>query len=51
MMAAYGDYGPCYIGTAVAYSEGGYETTGSASNVGPDAEPILMEAIRTLLNE
>src|SRR5262249_49453932 len=26
MMAAYGDYGPGYIGTAAAYSQGGYET-------------------------
>ena len=25
-MAAYGDYGPGYIGTAVAYGQGGYET-------------------------
>ena len=28
-MAAYGDYGPGYIGTAIAYTQGGYET-GSA---------------------
>ncbi len=26
MMAAYGDYGPGYIGTAIAYTQGGYET-------------------------
>ena len=25
-MAAYGDYGPGYIGTEIAYSQGGYET-------------------------
>lgn len=48
-MAAYGDYGPWYIGTAVAYGEGGYETGPTASNVGPEAEPILMEAIKRLL--
>lgn len=51
MMAAYGDYGPAYIGTTVSYSEGGYETSATATNVGPDAEPILMDAMRTLLNE
>ena len=32
-MAAYGDYGPAYIGTAVAYREGGYETSARASGV------------------
>ena len=32
-MAAYGDYGPGYIGTAAAYREGGYETSPTASNV------------------
>lgn len=48
-MAAYGDYGPWYIGTAIAYDQGGYETGPSASNVGPDAEPVLMAAIRKLL--
>src|ERR1700720_327294 len=26
LMAAYGDYGPGYIGTAIAYTQGGYET-------------------------
>ena len=51
MMAAYGDYGPAYIGTSVSYSEGGYETSASATNVGPDAEPILMDAMRKLLDE
>jgi hypothetical protein len=50
-VAAYGDYGPWYIGTAVAYDEGGYETSPGASNVGPDAEPILMAAIRKLLRQ
>lgn len=49
MMAAYGDYGPGYIGTAVAYSEGGYETQPTSSGVGPQAEPALMEAMRKLL--
>lgn len=48
-MAAYGEYGPGYIGTAVAYLEGGYETSRGASNVAPEAEDILMQAMRTLL--
>jgi hypothetical protein len=47
-MAAYGDYGPGYIGTAVAYSQGGYET-GPVSRVSPEAEPVLTKAIRELI--
>jgi hypothetical protein len=50
-MAAYGDYGPWYIGTAKAYEEGGYETSPGATNVGPKAEPVLMSAITKLLKE
>ncbi len=50
-MAAYGDYGTWYIGTAKAYEEGGYETTPPASNVGPGAEAVLMGAIRKLLKD
>jgi hypothetical protein len=49
-MAAYGDYAPWYIGTAVAYEEGGYETEPRSSNVAPEVEPVLMGAIRTLLD-
>lgn len=48
-MAAYGDYGPAYIGTAEAYSQGGYETSRDASNVAPEAEAILIDAMKTLL--
>lgn len=48
-VAAYGDYGPGYIGTAAAYSEGGYETSAGASNVAPQAEQVLTEALRKLL--
>lgn len=48
-MAAYGDYGPGYIGTAVAYDEGGYETSERATNVSPNVEAVLMEAMRELL--
>jgi hypothetical protein len=47
-MAAYGDGGPGYIGTAVAYDQGGYEIT--VSNVGPESEHILMKAIEKLLS-
>lgn len=48
-MAAYGDYGPGYIGTEIAYSQGGYETGPNASNVAPQVEGVLMGAIRKLL--
>ncbi len=47
-MAAYGDYGPGYIGTRIAYSQGGYET-GPVSRTSPDVEDILMSAIHNLL--
>lgn len=47
-MAAYGDYGPGYIGTKIAYSQGGYET-GRVSRVAPAVEGVLMEALRALL--
>ena len=49
MMAAYGNYGPGYIGTAAAYPEGGYETGATSSNVAPEVEPILMDAMKKLL--
>jgi hypothetical protein len=48
-MAAYGDYAPWYIGTAIAYEQGGYETSSSASNVDPGVEEVLMGAIKKLL--
>jgi hypothetical protein len=48
-MAAYGQYGPGYIGTAVAYGEGGYETSERASNVDANAEPLLTAAMKKLL--
>ncbi len=50
-MAAYGDYGPWYIGTAIAYEQGGYETEPRSSNVGPEAEAVLIRAIRKLLRD
>ena len=43
-LAAYGDYGPMYIGTAKAYDEGGYETT-LVSRVAPAVEGVLTEAM------
>jgi hypothetical protein len=49
-VAAYGDYGPGYIGTKIAYTQGGYETS-YVSRVSPDAEDILMAAIRELLRD
>lgn len=48
-VAAYGDYAPWYIGTAMAYEQGGYETSHTASNVAPEVEAILLAATRTLL--
>lgn len=51
MMAAYGDYGPGYIGTQRAYAEGGYETQPTSSNVSPDSESVLMDAIKKLLTD
>ena len=47
-MAAYGDYGPMYIGTRKAYAEGGYET-GIVSLVGPQVEDVLMGSMREVL--
>lgn len=47
-MAAYGDSGPGYIGTEIAYSQGGYET-GVVSRVAPAVEGVLSNAIRKLL--
>jgi hypothetical protein len=49
MMAAYGDYGPAYIGTAESYKQGGYEVGPTASNVAPDSEKILLAAMKKLL--
>ncbi len=50
-MAAYGDYGPWYIGTAIAYEQGGYETEPRSSNVAPEVEGVLMGAIGKLLRD
>jgi hypothetical protein len=50
-MAAYGDYGPGYIGTEIAYSQGGYETEPRSSLVAPSVERVLMDAIGRLLRD
>jgi hypothetical protein len=50
-MAAYGDYAPWYVGTAIAYEQGGYETEPRSSNVAPEVEGVLMGAIRKLLQD
>jgi hypothetical protein len=47
-MAAYGDYGPGYIGTSIAYSQGGYETT-RVSRVAPEVEGVLLAGLAELL--
>ncbi len=49
MMAAYGDYGPGYIGTEVSYAQGGYETLPTSSSVDPSVEPLLIETLEQLL--
>lgn len=46
--AGYGDYGPAYVGTEIAYPQGGYET-GPASRVAPETERVLFPAICSLL--
>lgn len=48
-MAAYGDYGPGYVGTAAAYAEGGYETEPRSSFTDPEVEEVLTGAMRRLL--
>ena len=48
-MAAYGDYATGYIGTEIAYSQGGYELQASSSNTSPQVEKVLMAAMHHLL--
>ncbi|MPN44330.1 hypothetical protein SDC9_191893 [bioreactor metagenome] len=45
-MAAYGDYGPFYIGTKEAYKEGGYEIL--SSPVTEDTEKVILKAIQSI---
>lgn len=49
VMAAYGDYGTAYIGTKIAYSQGGYETRPGVTHVAPVAEDVLTDAVTRLL--
>lgn len=48
-MAAYGEYAPGYIGTKIAYGQGGYETSPRASKVAPSVEQVLTNAVARLL--
>ena len=48
-MAAYGDYGPGYIGVEAAYRQGGYET-GPASRTSPQVEKVLTDAVRRVMD-
>ncbi|SFI29496.1 hypothetical protein [Planctomicrobium piriforme] len=50
-MAAYGEYGTGYIGTEIAYSQGGYETDRDSSHVSPAVEKVLTDGMRTLLGK
>ena len=47
-MAAYGDQGPGYIGTTIAYGQGGYET-GRVSRTAPEVEGTLMQTLKELV--
>lgn len=47
--AAYEEYGAGYIGTAIAYSQGGYETSEGATRTTADAEKALLDAIEAVL--
>lgn len=48
-LAAYGDGGPGYIGTAISYEQGGYEVS-RVSRTGPSVEAILTEVTKKLLD-
>jgi hypothetical protein len=48
--AAYEEYGPGYICTEIAYSQGGYESSERASLVSPAVEQVLLSAITEVLN-
>jgi hypothetical protein len=48
-VAAYGDYGPGYIGLHDSYAQGGYETSERASRVAPSVEGALMRGIENLI--
>jgi hypothetical protein len=50
-MAASGDYRLGYVGTEVAYSQGGYYTQPSSLLAARGVERVLMDAIRRLLRD
>lgn len=50
-MAAYGDYGPGYIGTEISYDQGGYETQPYVSKTSPAVEEVLREGLKRILAE
>ena len=51
-MAAYGEYGPGYIGTEVAFSQGSLTRPSRAPRfVAPSVERVLTDAIRRLLRD
>jgi len=47
--AGYGEYGPGYVCTKIAYEQGGYEDSERASRVSPEAESVLLKAIAKVL--
>ena len=47
--AAYEEYGPGYICTEIAYTQGGYEDSERASYVAPETEQVLLRAIGQVL--
>jgi len=49
VMAAYGEYGPGYVCTKIAYSQGGYEPSERASRTSPEVEDVLMHTMKKLL--
>lgn len=48
-VAAYGDGGPGYIGTAISYEQGGYEVS-RVSRTAPTVEEVLTKVTRQLLD-
>lgn len=47
--AAYEEYGPGYICTEIAYSQGGYESSERASLVSPGVEQVMLSSISEVL--
>ena len=50
-MAACGEYGSGYIGTAVSDRQGSYEFSPRASNVLSEVESVLTNAMKQLLDD